>query len=406
MEKTKKNTVLLLFILFLGYTIVYVDKFFIGIAVVPIAAKLNLDPTKMGIVMSAFFLGYAAMQIPAGILNDKIGSKKILIAAQALLGVFAMAFGFGWSIMALMAIRLCAGIVHAGYPVSCSKTVAITYPVEKRTFPQAILIASSGLGGIIAALGGAYLIKTLGYTTTYVGLGMLAVSVSCLIYFLVPQQEMQQSAGNAGNAEKVSLIEVVKNPVVFVLIIAMLGINMDLYGITSWLPSYLVKEKGLDLMTAGKIAAISQLGGGLASVFTGWFVGKYMHNRETGVIVVAGAISAVCLYFIYGAQTLTTATILLFFAYTFLVVTFVTMFTLPLKRVPQKYIGTAMGAVNTGGTLGGFFSPIIIGKLVASSNGAFGTTFVFLAIVAVVSGLMVILIPAAKSKKQEVENVA
>ncbi len=45
--------------------------------------------------------------------------------------------------------------------------------------------------------------------------------------------------------------------------------------------------------------------------------------------------------------------------------TFVTAFTLPMKRSPENIMGSAIGLINTGGTLGGFVSPIVIGYLVA-----------------------------------------
>ena len=50
-------------------------------AVVSITGDLQLDASSTGIILSAFFLGYAIMQIPGGWLADKFGAKRVLLMA-------------------------------------------------------------------------------------------------------------------------------------------------------------------------------------------------------------------------------------------------------------------------------------------------------------------------------------
>jgi MFS transporter, ACS family, glucarate transporter len=147
-KKITKPSIVLV-ILFLGYTIVYIDKFVIGLALVPIGQELKMSPAQTGYVFSAFFLGYSLFQIPAGLLNDKIGSKKVLLLSMAMIGSLALVLGFTWSLLSLIVVRFISGMGHAGYPSSCSKTVATTFPVEKTTFAQAFLLAASGAGMVI-----------------------------------------------------------------------------------------------------------------------------------------------------------------------------------------------------------------------------------------------------------------
>ena len=53
-------------LLYLGYVISYVDRAAISLALAQIGKDFNLQASDLGIVISAFFLGYAAMQIPGG----------------------------------------------------------------------------------------------------------------------------------------------------------------------------------------------------------------------------------------------------------------------------------------------------------------------------------------------------
>lgn len=66
--------------------------------------------------------------------------------------------------------------------------------------------------------------------------------------------------------------------------------------------------------------------------------------------------------------------------------TFVTVFTLPMKQLPENIIGSTMGFINTGGTLGGFVSPVVIGYLVSMTDSYY-SAFIFLTIAMLFSGL-------------------
>ena len=64
-------------LLFLAILINYVDRGNLSIAAVPLMKDFALSPTQMGLLLSAFFCTYAGMQIPAGILIDRYGIRRI-----------------------------------------------------------------------------------------------------------------------------------------------------------------------------------------------------------------------------------------------------------------------------------------------------------------------------------------
>jgi ACS family glucarate transporter-like MFS transporter len=400
-SKTVTKPSIVLLVLFLGYTLVYTDKFVIGLALVPIGQELGLDPAKTGLVLSAFFLGYSLFQIPAGWLNDRIGSKKVLMLSMSILGLCALLFGFTWSLMTLILVRFMAGVGHAGYPSACSKTVATTFPVEKRTFAQSILLASSGVGMVVGPLVAAPLINEIGWRYMFAGLAVIALGVVLLMKIIIPTApKAKQGIQEQKSTTKLSFVEILKNPIVIVLFSVLFCINVVLYGLTSWLPSFLVNERGLDLILAGKVTAISGVGMGIASIFTGWFVGKYMAGKEKGVILFASILGAVFLYLVYAVDSLYLSTGFLCIASMFLMIVFVTAFTLPLKLLPQNVIGSTIGIVNTGSTLGGAVSPLVIGNLVSSSGGTYKTTFLFLVIVTILTGVIILFL-----KNKRIEQV-
>jgi sugar phosphate permease len=75
MEKTKiPNSKMILMVLFFSWIVSYIDRSAINLSIVQIGKVLSLDLSKLGIVLSAVFMGYALMQIPGGWLADRFGT--------------------------------------------------------------------------------------------------------------------------------------------------------------------------------------------------------------------------------------------------------------------------------------------------------------------------------------------
>ena len=140
---------------------------------------------------------------------------------------------------------------------------------------------------------------------------------------------------------------------------------------------------------SGYIFAVGGAGIWISSLCTGWLVGKYFFGREPQVILVCAAVSAAAILALFYTTTALAAGVLLFIGEVFLMATFVTAFTLPMKRLPENIMGAAMGFINTGGTLGGFVSPIVIGFLLGQGGG-YQSTFIFLALAMLCAGLAIL----------------
>src|SRR5476649_735997 len=117
-----KSRSLMIFLLFVGYAVVYIDKTVMGFALLPIEKEFNLKPEQLGYITGVFFLAYSLFQIPAGWLNDRVGFKKVLILSLFMLGGFALCFGLlGFGFGLLVTFRFLAGVGHSGYPTSRSE---------------------------------------------------------------------------------------------------------------------------------------------------------------------------------------------------------------------------------------------------------------------------------------------
>ena len=109
---------MILSVLYFGWIISYIDRTVISLAIVQIGEDLSLDASKLGIILSAFFVGYAFMQIPGGWLADRFGSRKVIVAAVVAWSIFTALSGLAWSFISLILIRFLFGIGEGGYPAA------------------------------------------------------------------------------------------------------------------------------------------------------------------------------------------------------------------------------------------------------------------------------------------------
>ncbi|EJR0222728.1 MFS transporter [Raoultella planticola] len=382
----------MIFLLFIGYVFVYIDKTVTGFALLPIEKEFGLNAEQLGYITGIFFLAYSLFQVPAGWLNDRIGYKTMLVLSLSALGIFALCFGaLGLSFGLLLLFRFLSGVGHSGYPCSCAKAVVSNFSVENRTFAQSVLLSSAGLAMTIGPIIAVNALSLLGWHRSFAALGALVCVTAALIAWRVPRRPPAPAAAKkaaAGGA-------LWRNPTVILLFISIFCVNIPSYGLMAWLPKFFVQSMGMSLSASGYVVAAGGLGIWVSSLGTGWLVGKYFLHREPLVIAVSALLSAAAIFAIFHAGTALTASLLLFVGEIFLMATFVTAFTLPMKRLPENIMGSAIGLINTGGTLGGFVSPIVIGYLVAKTH-SYASAFLFLSLVMVCSALAVL--PLMKRK--------
>src|SRR4051812_26771418 len=115
-----RHVVLLL--ICLAAVVAYVQRMALTVPTKTIQADLGIDERGMGLVMSCWFWGYALLQVPAGWLTDRLGSRRALVlfivAWSLLTGLAGLAGGFPelvllWSLMGLAQTGLVPGAARS-----------------------------------------------------------------------------------------------------------------------------------------------------------------------------------------------------------------------------------------------------------------------------------------------------
>lgn len=375
-EITKKSRNVILALLFLGWSLGNLDRYIMNYAVVSITGDLQLDASSTGIILSAFFLGYAIMQIPGGWLADKFGAKRVLLMAVITWSIFTGLTAIAWSLTAMIVIRFLFGIGEGGFQPSSSKIIATIFPKEERGRAMSIMLTSGGIVSLIVPLLAAYLLGTIGWRMMFIIIGAIGAIIAFIYwkYIQLPQVEAA-TAGTENTTNKVNFKELLKTPLMWNLIIAYFCIYAVNWGLVSWIPTYLQKNRGLDLMSIGWAQTIPAITTIIGVYGSGYIIDKLPKGMEKVLGSISCAVIGLLLYLMFTAKTVT-----LFIGYQTVVSIFIAFVitllpVIVLKKLPSSITGSAMGIANTGGQLAGFVTPMAIGFMVDAFNGSFDAAF-------------------------------
>src|SRR5467141_1709355 len=96
------------------YTIAFIDRTNISLALPRISHELNLDPQQAGTVAGIFFWGYLALQIPGGHLAKHWSPKKFISVLLIAWSLFAVGCGLAHTYRELLVLRLLLGVAESG----------------------------------------------------------------------------------------------------------------------------------------------------------------------------------------------------------------------------------------------------------------------------------------------------
>ncbi len=387
-QKKKKNNVMLIFSVMLGYALTYMDKNMIATAVIPIEAELGLNASQSGLLMSMFFIGYTVMQFPSGWLSDKIGPKKVLLISIGTILIATIFFGFVSSLVLLMIIRLISGLGHAGVPTSSAKVVANNIEPKQKMFIQSLILSTSGIGGILAFTLGSTLIN-MNWRYAYYGLAILYAVSILMIFFFFPKQKKDP---NVKRENKIPISVVFKDRNVFILFAALLFLNIVLYGYVSWLPSLYGAKFGFGIKEISIILSINAISMSVGALSSSFMVDKVFKGNNKLFAVISIIVCALVLFVFALTGSLVMSFIMMFIFTLTSNATFVTLFSWPHKLIRQEVIGSSIAIINIGSTFGGFLSPIITGYLITAFGGNYNIAFMAMGISAIICGLIILLV--------------
>lgn len=401
LEKKVRKTLIVL--LFLGWALGNLDRFLMNYAVVHISEDLSLSATESGLILSAFFLGYALMQLPGGLLADKYGAKRVILIAVIVWSVFTGLTAIAWTLSVLLVIRFLFGIGEGGFQPAASKIISTSFPVNERSKAMSIMLTSSGIMAMLVPIISAALLVTIGWRAFFVIAGFLGVVIAFLYWKYVPKDEVSKEFVKGPQVKEILRV-LFKKPLMWSLVVSYFAIYAVNWGLNSWMPKYLTDVRGLDLISIGWLQMIPGAIQIIAMLLFGYLIDKLDLRVNKYIGAVCALILAGFLFLMFNAESIT-----LFITYQSIITLLLTyvVLLLPsfvLKRIPAEYAGTAMGMANTGGQLAGFVTPALIGFMVDSFDGSYNAAMWLLVVISIICVAAILTISSNSPGNKEAEH--
>ncbi|MGK9168796.1 MFS transporter [Inquilinus limosus] len=373
-------------LLYVAFCISYIDRAAMSLALTHVGQEFGLKPDELGAVLSIFFLGYAIMQIPGGWLADRFGSKYVVITTIAAWSVFTILTSQAWSLASLLVIRFVFGLAEGGFPSASVKGVAELVEKDARPKFSALLTSSNYLGSMVAPLIMAPLIIAFGWRHAFEIVGVAGVVFAVCYFFAVPYRRPAPRVGESGGRPRTPVRDLMRNPLIWQLLVVWFGLSCVNKGLDSWMPTYLLQQRGLDLKSVGLLTPVPFLMATIATAIGGWVMTKFFAQREKYLLIGSAVLTGIFLYAMYRSDTIAGVIFFQSLVYFFKSFVLATVIALPTKVLADDQIGTGIGIVNTGGQSAGSIAPYVMGVLVASL-GTYDAAFNFLLVMTAVSVL-------------------
>src|ERR1700755_1288385 len=123
--------------------VVGLDLTVLNLALPTIATDLHASTSDLQWISDAYSLVLAAAMLPAGLLGDRYGRKKVLLIALALFGAASAACAYAGSVGELIAARAVLGVGAAAiFPLSLS-VIPVLFAPEERQKASALMASAT-----------------------------------------------------------------------------------------------------------------------------------------------------------------------------------------------------------------------------------------------------------------------
>ncbi|RKP47054.1 MFS transporter [Pararobbsia silviterrae] len=383
---SRRRQLAVLIALFAAWSIAYADRIVIGTAIIPIAHEFGLSDQAKGLVLGAFYVTYALMQLGGGTLADRYGSRKVLVGCLLLWSIFTALTSTAWSLASLVGFRLLFGVGEGSFAPANARAITESFPASLRGRVQALMCSTVFLGSAVGSAAVGWTIYRYGWRATFPALGALGLLVAAALLVSLAPQTGDATHTLSDAAPRASWRDIVRTPLVWRVAAIWFGSCVLSLGLQAWMPSWLMREHGVDLLHIGLLSAVPFIVSFIGTNVIGHVIDRCDRTRLRHLLAAGALFSAFFLALMIRATSIP----MLMLWWTLCMLSFdmvyATVFSIPLKYFPAAISGRTTGLINFSGQLAGAIAPVVMGRLITVSHGSYVGAFVFLIGAGLVAG--------------------
>ncbi len=415
---------LLVFCCFLIIVFDVYDLVVFGVVLPVLMEEWSLTPVEAGMLGSYALFGMMFGAIFFGSLSDRIGRKKCIIICMLLFTIFSFLVTLATGPTSFGIMRFIAGLGIGGLMPNAVALITEYSPLKNRSFLSTLMFSGYGVGGIVAALLGIWLLPIYGWKIMFY-IGALPIFTIPLIMKLVPESlgflyikdkreevikvlkqvdptvevKDTDTFTMPGKSAKVSIAQLFNNGRLVSTIMFWVSFFMCLlmvYGLNSWLPKLMTKA-GYPLGSSLMFLFALNLGGMIGAIGGGKLGDKFDLKK---VLIVFLSLAAISLFLLGFKGNSFTLYVLIAIAGATTIGTQILLYTYVAQFYPMDVRSTGIGWASGVGRLGGIVGPLVGGVLL-SMNLSFQFNFLIFAIPGAIGALAICFVRHKSIKKTE-----
>ncbi len=280
LKERSQVRLLLVFMLFVLSAVAYLDRVNISVAGVQIRAEYGIDQVHLGWIFSAFLIGYALFQVPAGWLATRLGPRRVLTFAILWWGVFTaltalVSPAMGNIVLLLIIVRVALGAGESVVYPAGNQFIARWIPAEERGKANGWIFAGVGAGSGIAPPLVTWIIASSGWRASFYVCALLGLAIGICWYLLARDRPEQHPRVDAGELAHIRAglppaptdergptpwAAILTSGNVWALFVTYFAFGYVVWLFFSWFFIYLAEARDLDLKASAFYAMLPFIG--------------------------------------------------------------------------------------------------------------------------------------------------
>jgi sugar phosphate permease len=391
------------FLLAFGVLVNFFDRINLSVSRDALHDSFGLSLVAFGYLSSAFSWTYALMQMPAGVLLDRLGVRRVGRMSALLWSISSFAAALAPGLSWFFGARLLLGVSESPTFPANAKALGYWFTREERGLATAITDAAAKFSSAIGVPLIGLLLLYFGWRWSFAATGFMSFLYFVLFYVIYrnPSEDKGLSAGELqfilrGGAQLEGQTKAAKGASpgylltqrkVYGLALGWGAYNYTFFLLLTWLPSYLSVSLHMDLFHSVFYTSVPWLFATFTDLLVGgWLVDALIQhgwdaNRVRQSVMVVGMSFGLAIFGAASTRSSTAALVWISLALGGLAAAAPVAWTVPSLIAPRESVGTLGGAVNFCGQIAAISAPIVTGYIVSGTHSfaaAFATATVIL----------------------------
>lgn len=314
--------------------------------------ELGINKGTYGLLITAFFIIYGIMQIPAGMFTDMWGPRKTILGFTCLTIVGIFLFWVSFRFEMLVVAQIIMGIGCSVFYINAVSMITHWFPIERKATAIGILSAASGLGNFTSYMGFP-LANTMfgGWRNLYVVVALILVVNTAMNFFILKDNHASKAERRSAMTTLRSFAEVLKDRRIYPFILGYLLLSFG-WVLNSWMTLFLMETKGLTYVEGGLVTSLGTIAGIPGCIAMG-AISDRLRKRKLPLMIFSCLYTIIVATFILAPAGLPLPILMaLSFGINFCGSMWVLFFSMVPEVLPIEKASIGLGLVNGLGTIG------------------------------------------------------